>query len=182
MPAVEPDIRGATTIREQLAKHRSDASRARRHAKIDPPGFALESFDVIGGWRDRYRATSDTSRERAGVALPVTFDVRAFLRDPAKRGPLTASVGLGPAVDASGRMPDGPAFADYRAFRRALLSDPDQLTRALARHLVTYATGAGPQYADRIVVEEIVARVRERNHGFRTLIHEIVQSPLFLNQ
>src|SRR6478752_6368796 len=53
--AIEPDIRGATTIRAQLAKHRQNAACATCHAKIDPPGFALESFDVIGHWRDRYR-------------------------------------------------------------------------------------------------------------------------------
>jgi hypothetical protein len=57
VPAVEPDIRGATTIREQLAKHRQVASCASCHARIDPPGFALESFDVIGGWRENYRTT-----------------------------------------------------------------------------------------------------------------------------
>ena len=55
VPAVEPDIRGATTIREQLDKHRNTESCARCHRHIDPPGFALESFDVIGGWRDFYR-------------------------------------------------------------------------------------------------------------------------------
>src|SRR5207249_2590744 len=54
--AVEPDIRGATTIREQLGKHRAKAECASCHAKIDPPGFALENFDVIGGWRDHYRS------------------------------------------------------------------------------------------------------------------------------
>src|SRR5712692_3623654 len=57
--AVEPDIRGATTIRDQLAKHRKVASCASCHAKIDPPGFALESFDVIGGWRTYYRTTGN---------------------------------------------------------------------------------------------------------------------------
>src|SRR4029077_7203288 len=59
VPAIEPDIRGATTIREQLAKHRSVASCNSCHAKIDPPGFALESFDVIGGWRDYYRTSGN---------------------------------------------------------------------------------------------------------------------------
>lgn len=52
------DTRGAKTIREQLEKHRSDTSCAGCHAKIDTPGFALESFDVIGGFRDRYRSLS----------------------------------------------------------------------------------------------------------------------------
>ena len=55
VPAVEPDIRGATTIREQLAKHREDENCARCHARIDPPGFALEEFNAIGGVRDWYR-------------------------------------------------------------------------------------------------------------------------------
>ena len=50
VPAVEPDIRGATTIREQLAKHRSQESCAACHRNIDPPGFALECFDVMGGY------------------------------------------------------------------------------------------------------------------------------------
>src|SRR5438270_8554441 len=59
VPAVEPDTRGATTIREQLARHRTLESCAACHAKIDPPGFALESFDVMGGWRDRYRALAE---------------------------------------------------------------------------------------------------------------------------
>lgn len=54
IPAIEPDIRGATSIRDQLAKHRSDESCASCHQTIDPPGFALESFDPVGGWRTRY--------------------------------------------------------------------------------------------------------------------------------
>ncbi len=55
VPAVEPDTRGATTIREQLAKHRTQESCNACHAKLDPPGFALESFDILGGYRDNYR-------------------------------------------------------------------------------------------------------------------------------
>ena len=51
---IDPDVRGATTIREQLEKHRSVASCNDCHRKIDPPGFALENFDPIGGWRTSY--------------------------------------------------------------------------------------------------------------------------------
>ena len=54
VPAIEPDIRGAVTIREQLEKHRESATCAECHRKIDPLGFALENFDAIGGWRDKY--------------------------------------------------------------------------------------------------------------------------------
>jgi hypothetical protein len=59
VPALEPDIRGAVTIRQQLDKHRADPTCAGCHRKIDPPGFALESFDVMGGWRERYRAFAE---------------------------------------------------------------------------------------------------------------------------
>ncbi len=51
---LDPDIRGAVTIREQLAKHRSLASCLDCHRKIDPLGFALENFDPVGRWRDAY--------------------------------------------------------------------------------------------------------------------------------
>ncbi|MEE2989030.1 MAG: DUF1592 domain-containing protein [Planctomycetota bacterium] len=54
VPAIEPDIRGAVTIREQLEKHRESPTCAECHRKIDPLGFALENFDAIGGWRDAY--------------------------------------------------------------------------------------------------------------------------------
>lgn len=51
---LEPDIRGATTIRDQLEKHRKVETCAQCHHKIDPLGFALENFDPIGAWRERY--------------------------------------------------------------------------------------------------------------------------------
>ena len=52
--ALEPDIRGATTIRDQLIRHREVPSCNACHQHIDPLGFALESFDPIGGWRQHY--------------------------------------------------------------------------------------------------------------------------------
>ncbi len=54
VPAIEPDVSGATTIRERLAKHRADPTCAECHRKIDPLGFSLESFDPIGRWRTTY--------------------------------------------------------------------------------------------------------------------------------
>ncbi len=58
--ALEPDIRGATTIRDQLKKHRDIATCNECHRKIDPLGFALENFDPIGAWRDHYGRDRDT--------------------------------------------------------------------------------------------------------------------------
>jgi hypothetical protein len=54
VPAIEPDIRGATSIRDQLDKHRNNESCASCHQTIDPPGFALENYDAVGIWRKGY--------------------------------------------------------------------------------------------------------------------------------
>lgn len=54
VPAIDSDVRGATTIREKLEKHRADKTCAECHRKIDPLGFGLETFDPIGRWRDHY--------------------------------------------------------------------------------------------------------------------------------
>ena len=56
---LDPDVRGAQTIRDQLDKHRSNPSCYECHRKIDPLGFALENFDPVGNWREEYgRGTS----------------------------------------------------------------------------------------------------------------------------
>lgn len=54
VPAIEPDIRGATSIRDQLEKHRNSENCASCHQTIDPPGFALENYDPVGVWRVKY--------------------------------------------------------------------------------------------------------------------------------
>ena len=54
VPEIEPDVTGATTLREKLIRHRADASCAQCHNKIDPAGFALENYDAIGAWREKY--------------------------------------------------------------------------------------------------------------------------------
>ena len=157
--ALEPDIRGATTIREQLAKHRQIATCAACHAHFDPPGFALENFDVIGGWRQHYR-TSGNGQE-------VVIDGR---RMPYLQGP---------PIEPADCLDDGRAFANIDELKQLLLADPDQIARSLTVRLVTYATGGVPQPADRAEIDRIVASVKTKNYGLRSLIHEIVASELF---
>jgi hypothetical protein len=50
----QTDLRGTTTIRTILDRHRTDESCASCHRSIDPIGFALENFDAEGRWRTRY--------------------------------------------------------------------------------------------------------------------------------
>ena len=64
VPAIDPDVRGAKSIRELLSKHRESANCAGCHQKIDPLGFALENFDPVGGWRTKYaKAPVDSAGE-----------------------------------------------------------------------------------------------------------------------
>ncbi len=64
VPAIDPDVRGAKSMRELLSKHRESPNCAGCHQKIDPLGFALENFDPIGGWRTSYGKTPiDTAGE-----------------------------------------------------------------------------------------------------------------------
>jgi len=81
VPPIEPDIRGATTIRQQLEKHRSVQACADCHAKIDPLGFALEAYDPIGHFRSAYPtgAAIDTSGEYRGQPVNNPADIRAYL-------------------------------------------------------------------------------------------------------
>lgn len=163
--AVEPDIRGATTIRQQLNKHRNTDACASCHRHIDPPGFALESFDVIGGWREFYR--SPTYKREALTELP-NYPGRQVIR--------------GLDVEKGGQTHDGKSFKDIDDYKRFLLADRDQLARNVVEKLVIYATGADIQFADREAIDQIVAKTRGKNHGLRTLLHEVVQSPMFLNK
>ncbi|MGK0186581.1 MAG: hypothetical protein ACI9R3_002364 [Verrucomicrobiales bacterium] len=162
-PAVEPDIRGATTIREQLDKHRNVESCARCHRHIDPPGFALESFDVIGGWRDYYRTV--------GAGKWLERDPRYPHRHIQYR--------MGPDVDSQSQAANGEDIKDIRDYKRLLMTEKDQVARCLAEKLLTYALGRGLGFSDRPVVDSIVDHVKQHGYGFRTLIHEIVQSETF---
>ena len=168
VPAVEPDLRGAVTIRQQLDKHRADESCAVCHRKIDPPGFALENFDVMGAWRDRYRSSSpaelyDTIGQFGKNGAPLTFR-------------------LALPVDAAGHLADGRAFSDVRDMKRLLLQDEAQLARNLTRQLLVFATGASERFSDRTVVEQIVQGTKASQYGVRSLVHGLIQSELFLQK
>ena len=159
--AIEPDIRGATTIREQLDKHRNTQSCAVCHKRIDPPGFALESFDAIGGWRDWYRSL--------GTGERVDLEI----------GRIRVQYKKGPQVDPSGVMANGQAFADVRQFKELLLEDKDHVARCLTEKLLTYSLGRELGFADRPAVSEIVKNVSAKEYGFRSLVHEVVLSKTF---
>ena len=157
VPAIEPDIRGATTIKEQLAKHRTITSCNSCHRKIDPLGFALENFDVIGGWRDNYRALIEP---RPGA--------RAKLSD-------------GPSVDSADEWEGVGRFASFQEFRDLVKKREDLVVQNLTHQLATFALGRTPDFADRQPLKTIATNVREKKSGMKSLVLDLVSSPMFTN-
>ncbi len=163
--AIDPDTRGATTIREQLAKHQADAGCAACHRKMDPPGFALESYDVIGGWRAQYRSLEK------GTPIALKMPDGAGVRYKA-----------GPAVDASGETAQSQHFQDLADFQRLALTKPESIARAFVTQMLTYATGAEPSYSDRREIEHILTETKAAKFGIRSVIHTMAESQLFLSK
>jgi hypothetical protein len=154
VPPIEPDIRGASTIQEQLAKHRNIAQCNACHRKIDPYGLALESFDVIGGWRENYRAL-------------IQEKGRTQLRD-------------GKPVSPADELPKLGAFQHFTEFRMLLMKNESVVFKNVAEKLATFALGRSMGFADREDLEKILATTKARGGGLRTMIDTLVQNPIFV--
>ena len=161
IPGVEPDIRGATTIRAQLAKHTEAKSCAKCHARFDPIGFALENFDVMGAWCDRYR-TQGTGEAITGY-------------DPAGH-PFTYRVGK--EVEPQGRLRSGEAFADVQELKIILARNPRALARNLLHQFTLYATGAPVRFSERAEINRLLDQCQPADYRVGDLLHAFCTSPL----
>jgi hypothetical protein len=165
VPAVEPDVRGAKTIRELIAQHTESKSCATCHAKFDPVGLALENFDIFGAWRERYRGTSDGERftgiDRAGHDFAFT---------------------LAGKVDASGQLADGRQFENIYDMKAILSANSRQLARNLLHQFTLYATGTPVNFADRREIEAMLDACENDGYRVRDLVHALVQSRVFLGR
>lgn len=164
IPGVEPDTRGAATLRELLDQHRNLESCRGCHRLIDPPGFALESFNPIGGWRTHFRSL--------GKGRPVNREVAGK----------QVRYRIGPDVDAGGELADGTKFRDFLEFRELLARDERTLARTLTTKLLTFATGREMGFSDRRTIDEIVDRAEPGGYGVRDLIEGVVTSEVFLSK
>ena len=165
---LEPDTRGTTTIREQLDAHRSNTVCASCHLSIDPPGFAMESFDPIGGFRKHYRSTGDAVNLEGN-----TFDGQSY------PGPYR----MGMKVDASGITLEGDTFAGFSEYQDFMVDKKlNYVAQHFASQLVVLATGAEVQFADRDEIKNIIAQVEPDDYPMRGMVHAVVQSELFRRQ
>jgi len=132
--------KGTQTLRQRLEHHRRHRSCASCHAVMDPLGFALENYDVMGGWRDELH---------------------------------------GQPIDSRGELPSGQVLAGPVALKDALLQRRDELVYAMAKNLLTYATGRAFDMHDDAELLALVAESATGGHRMLALLEAVVTSPSF---
>ena len=153
---IDPDVRGAKTMKELLEKHRSVQACADCHAKIDPYGFPLEYFDPVGGYRPTYYRSRFWKRS--------TQTTQFF---PAK------------PIDGTSTLSSGEKVYGPRSLRKSLLAKKHLLARNLAEKLLTYGTGREITLRDKNEAREIADSIVSENFGFQDLIVKVATSDAF---
>ena len=83
VPKLDESVAEAKTLREKLERHRGDQACSVCHDKIDPLGFALESFDAIGRRRrtdDSGAKIDDSAQTKDGKEIAGLAGLRTYLR------------------------------------------------------------------------------------------------------
>lgn len=164
VPGVEPDTRGASTLRELLDKHRDSPNCNACHQKIDPLGFALEVFDPVGNYRESFRTMGKGKKiQRIVHGKNVRYKE-------------------GLAVDASGEFADGRRFDSFIEFRNHLVKDKEIVAKAITKKLLTFATGRDMGFSDREEIEKLVKRTAKNDYRLRDIVNEIINSKIFLTK
>ena len=153
VPPIEPDTSGATTIREQLAKHREVESCRDCHSRIDPWGFGLEHYDPVGGFREHYTVFSGSGK--------------------------IANQKQGRKVDGSSELPSGDYLNNELDLIGALTERRELFAKNLTTKLLTYSTGRELTFKNKVEVDEIVARVSTSGYGMEDLLIEVLTSSIF---
>ena len=129
-------------------------------------GLALESYDIAGGYRHRYRAVGDLGEPVKGFGK----NGHAFQFRLAK------------TADSGGQMADGTPFGDIHDMKAILLKNPRQIARNILSQWIIYATGAPVSFSDRKEVESMLDQFMQEKYGIKSLLHALVQSSLFRNK
>ncbi len=137
------------TVREQLEIHREDSSCAACHRRIDPWGIALEHFDAVGQWRENVKRFS----RKKTLSIPVNSHTT---------------------------LPSGDKVSDASDLKDFLIQHrSEQFAQAIASRIASYAIGRSLEFNDKKNIESITSTFIESEYKLRSLIHRVVQDPLF---
>ena len=130
--AIEPEHgENAQSLRERIEQHKNNEACYACHKSIDPFGFALESFDSTGQWRNKYRIETPHRG---------TFQFR-----PSGYYRLTSD------IDAAGEI-DGREFQDIFGLKKLLLSDDRKIAYNFAKKFFQYVNGHEPDLKQRLAL------------------------------
>ena len=153
VPALEPEHgKEAKTLREQIDQHKSKKSCYACHKSIDPYGFALESFDATGEWRNQYKVKQPHSG---------TFQYR-----------LKGYFQTGAKVDASGEI-DKHTFDDIFGLKKVLLTNQRKIAYNFAKKFFEYANGYKPNLNQRLHLWDFIDK-QPGNDNMKTLVTEVL--------
>lgn len=140
------------SLKERIERHRQPGACQSCHKKIDPWGMPFENLDATGRWRDQI-------------------------------GDFEGLKSAEHEIDSSSRLPGGQEIAGVVELKRFLRQDrSEQFASALVHHLLTYAMGRPPGYAEHLTVKEIEARFAGSQYRMKELVFAIIDSPIFLSQ
>lgn len=129
----------------------------------------MECFDAVGEMRAFYRTTETGNR----------LDSTRY-RDGSRK--LLVRYLQGIDVDSRGEMANGKKFSGPKEFKQVVLQQPELVARNLAAKLLAYSTGQATEPGDILVLDTMIQRLKGKNYGLRSLIHEVVQCELFLKK
>ena len=166
---VKPNQPGENlTFRERFELHRSDATCAICHNKIDPLGFAMQAYDSTGAYNPT-GLNPTKGKNRKQKKNKVKEDEHALV-DP-------------PLLDTSGRLPGGQSFEDFRELKQILLtSQRRRIIENIVKRTLSYALARELNVHDMPTVDEISSELDRhgnlelREGSYHDLIHLVVNS------
>jgi hypothetical protein len=152
---VPPNDRGEhLTFRQRFEQHRDNATCAICHDKIDPLGFALQSFDNQGKYLKSKNYKPSRKQKRKGKAPD-----------------------LSSKIDTSGKLPSGETFKDFAELKTILTtSQRHAVIRNIVERTMSYALSRKLKIYDQPTVTSIVGRMNETDGTWRDLFHAVANS------
>lgn len=159
----------ALSIKDLLAKHRTQESCKDCHARLDPWGIPFEHYSAIGKYQPM--VPKDGSRVR-GFAKGTDVDLAGYM----KYLETISTV----KIDASARVPNGPEVTGMDGLKEFLIKERESdVARNVLRRLLSYGIGRELTFRDRFEVEEILKNSKKDAYPMRDMIIAICQSSAF---
>jgi hypothetical protein len=156
-PANVPELASASdkplAVMEIIEMHQLKAQCSSCHRKLDPIGFGLENFDLLGRWRDlEVVGNIGKKADQEGEKIPVR---------------------------AEGRFPNQRKFGNLEEFRAGLLDQRDLLARSITEGLLAYGLGRHVEFSDEQAIDEILMQSKQDGYRIADLIQTIVRHRVF---